>query len=295
MRESRRYKITVYIILTVFSIILVYPVFNMIMMAFMSEQELNAVPLPLIPKEFSLNNFKGILKAFGTYEDASGATHSYVWKFMGNTLFLLAVKSFGMILSVTLCAYGFSKIKFPGRNVAFAIVMATVMIPSAVTMIPLFVEFRDFGWLDTLKPLWIPSWFGGGAMNIFLMRQFMRGIPDTMMEAATIDGAGHFRCYWNIILPNCKPMMFYIFLGVVGGVWGDFMSPFLYINSKDKWPMALAVANMAQAVNSNSGETMGSKGVQMAVCAIMCLVPLITFAAGQKNYVENVTITGVKG
>lgn len=282
-----------YVVLVVVSIILVYPFFNMVMLAFMSEQELSSIPLPQIPASFSLDNFKHILDAFGYYGE--NGEHSYVWTFLLNTVFVLVMRIIVVVLSCTLCAFGFSKIKFPGRNVAFAIVMATVMIPSAVTMIPLFTEYRDLGWLDTLKPLWIPAAFGGGAMNIFLMRQYMRTLPDTLTEAAKMDGAGYFRIYWNIILPNCKPMMFFILISAVNSVWGDYFTPYLYINSKEKWTVPLAVANMAQSGTSYDGASMGSKGVQMAVCVVVCIVPLITFVLGQKNYVENVTLSGVKG
>ncbi len=293
MKESKLYKVIVYITLTVFCIIFVFPVFNMVMLSFMSNEELLTSPVPLIPSVFRFENYKGIIDAFGYY--GPNGEYSYVWRFLGNTLFLIVSESCAVILSSTLCAYGFSKIKFPGRDVAFGIVLATMMIPGAVLMIPQFILFRDFGWLDTLNPLWIPLWFGGGAMRIFLMRQFMRTLPDTLIEAAKIDGAGHFRSYWHIILPNCKPMIAMQIIGVVSGTWGDFFGPFIYVNSKTKWTVGLAVANMAQSASNNSSYGMGSKSVQMATCVIMSIVPLITFIVNQKNYIENVTITGVKG
>ena len=294
MRESRTYKIVMYIVLTVLCLIIAFPFLNMLMMAFMTPQEIQSVPLPFFPKSLQIENFKGIMKAFGYY--GPNLEHAYIWRFLLNTLFLITVKTIGIILSATLCAFGFSKIKFPGRNVAFMIMMATIMIPGAVLQIPSFILFRDFGWLDTLNPLWIPGCFGGGAMTIFLLRQFMRGLPDTMMEAARIDGASYFNIYARIILPNCKPMMFYILINQVNSTWGDYFSPYLYVNSKEKWTVALAMVSMAQSVG-NAGDVLsiGSLGVQMATCALMSIVPLVTFLLGRKNFIENVTLTGVKG
>ena len=133
-------------------------------------------------------------------------------------------------------------------------------------------------------------------MNIFLMRQFMRTNPDTLQESAMIDGAGHLRIYAQIIKPNCKPMIFYNVLNIITNKCGDFFGPLMYVSSKEKWTVGLAVSNMVQSVDGNMNSVgMGSKGVQMATCVIMSLIPLITFVSGQKNYVDNVTLTGIKG
>ncbi len=291
MKKSLGYKITVYTVLSLLTIIFIYPFFNMIMLSLMSYNELQLYPPHWIPEKLQFVNYKYILGAFGITEEGA----SYVLTFLKNTLFVMVFKTAGMILSCTLCAYGFAKIKFPGREAIFVGVLATIMIPDSVTMIPLFTLFKNFGWLDTLKPLWIPVWFGGGAMNIFMMRQYMKTIPDTLLESAYLDGAGHFRCYWNIILPNVKPMMFLLLMQGISGSWGDYFQPMIYINSKEKWTIALAVKNMVSSTDVAGGVGSGALNVQMATCVIMSLVPLLTFALGQKNYVENVTLTGIKG
>lgn len=294
MKQSKPIRVVIYAVLIFFTLVFLYPVFCMLTMSLMANFELNQFPPKWFPDAPQWSNFKNIIGAFGYYGE--NGDKAYVWVFLKNTVFIIAAQAVGMVLSMTLCAYGFSKIKFKGRQIAFGVMLATIMIPGSVTMIPLFKEFKDFGWLDTLNPLWIPSWFGGGAMNIFLMRQFMRTIPDTLQESAMIDGAGHLRIYAQIIMPNCKPMIFYNVLNIITNTWGDFFGPLMYVSSKEKWTVGLAVSNMVQSVDGNMNSVgMGSKSVQMATCVIMSLIPLITFVSGQKNYVDNVTLTGIKG
>ena len=291
MKKSKAYKITVYTVLSILTLIFIYPFFNMIMLSLMSYQELQLYPPHWFPEKLQFINYKYILGAFGFTEDGV----SFVLTFLKNTLIVMVLKTTGMILSCTLCAYGFAKIKFPGREAIFFAILATIMIPDSVTMIPLFTLFKNFNWLDTLLPLWAPVWFGGGAMNIFMMRQFMKTIPDTLLESAYLDGASHFRCYWNIILPNVKPMIFLLLMQGISGSWGDYFQPMIYINSKENWPIALAVKNMVSSTEVAGGVGSGALNVQMATCVVMSLVPLLTFSLGQKNYVENVTLTGIKG
>lgn len=292
MKKSRAYKVTVYIVLSLLTLVFIYPFFNMIMLSLMSYQELQLYPPHWLPEMPQFDNFKNIISAFGydMYGDP------YVWQFLLNTGFVMVMKTLGLILSCTLCAYGFAKINFPGRNIIFFAILATLMIPGSVTQIPLFTLYKNFNWLDTLNPLWVPVWFGGGAMNIFLMRQFMRGIPNTLSESAQLDGAGHLRIWWSIIMPNCKPMIFKLFLDSITAAWGDYFQPMIYINTKEIWTVALAVRNMVSSTDVAGGVGSGALNVQMATCVIMSLLPLITFAAGQKNFIENVTLTGgIKG
>lgn len=291
MKKSKSYKVTVYILLTFFTVIFCYPFVNMIMMALMSYDELQQFPKPWVPESLHFENFKYIISAFGTDSDGN----SYVLRFLANTLFIMVMATIGKIFSCTLCAYGFSKINFKGKGFCFMLILSTMMIPSSVTQIPLFILFKYYGWLDTLIPLWFPIWFGGGAMNIFLMRQFMRTLPNSLMESAFLDGAGHFKSYWHIVLPNMKPMMFVLLMGSINATWGDWYTPFIYINSKEKWTVGLAVKNMVSSISSGGGQGMGALNVQMATALIMSAVPLITYAVGQRNYVENVTLTGIKG
>ena len=295
MKNRKSFNILITVIIVLICVILVYPVVNMIMLAFMPYKEITQVPLPLFPSKFTLDNFKLIPDTFG-YFTWNGYEISLILRYLKNTLVLLILSSSGTILSCTLCAYGFSKIKFAGRGFAFGLVLATLMIPSCVTMISLYVQYTNLGWLDTLLPVWVPTWFGGGAMHIFLVRQYMRGIPDTLSDAARIDGAGYFRIYWNIILPITKPMCIYLLIGQVGTTWGDYWTPFLYVNDRSEWPLATALISMAQQATDYSGQaSLGNVGVQMAMGLLMCTVPLMTYILGQKNFIENVRLGAIKG
>ncbi len=291
MKKSKSYKIFVYTLLTFFTIAFSYPFLNALLMSFMSYQELQQFPLPFWPEKFQFSNYAGIYGAFGVDE----AGNSYVGRFLLNTLFIMVLATTGKILSCTICAYGFAKIKFAGSGFCFMLILSTMMIPGSIMTIPLFTMFKWFGWLDTLTPLWLPIWFGGGAMNIFLMRQFMKTLPNTLIESAFLDGAGHLRCYWDIVLPNLKPMMFVLLLNSITATWSEWYNPFLYINTKEKWTVGLAVKNMCASTDHAGGVGAGALNIQMATAMVMSAIPLITYAVGQKNYVENVTLTGIKG
>src|SRR5262249_29134788 len=122
-----------------------------------------------------------------------------------NTVLITVLTTVGVLLSSSLCAYGFARMQFPGRDLIFMVVLSAIMIPYAVLLIPQYIMFRSFGWLDTYLPLWVPPWFGGGAFNIFLLRQFFRTIPAELSDAARIDGASELKIYWNVIIPLAAP------------------------------------------------------------------------------------------
>ena len=291
MKPSKTYVISVYIILSVLCVILCFPLAMAIFMSFMGFADLQSLPRPFLPTTWELGNYTHIISAFGTREDGSSWFGVYFW----NTLYTSVLETGGAMLSATFCAYGFSKIRFKSKGICFAIMMGTIMIPGVVMQIPQFILFKNFGWLDTHWVMWFPSWFGGGAMKIFLMRQFMRSLPDSLFESAFLDGATHLRSYWSIALPLLKPMLFIDLLGFIGGFGGDWFRPFIYINSQEKWTLGLAIKNMSAALTSNGSYNEGNTGVQMAIGMCMSIAPLVTYALGQRNYIENVTISGIKG
>lgn len=291
MKPSKVYTVSVYIILSVLVVILCFPLAMAFFMSFMGLEDLQSMPRPFLPTKWEFGNYTHIISAFGTKPDGSSWLGTYFW----NSLYTSVLETTGMIIAATFCAYGFAKIKFKSKNICFALMMGTIMIPAVVMQIPQFILFKNFGWLDTHWVLWFPAWFGGGAMRIFLMRQFMRSLPDSLFESAYLDGATYLRSYWSIALPLLKPMMFVDIIGAIGGFGGDWYRPFIYINTKEKWPLGLAIKNMSAAVTSNTGFGEGNTGVQMAVGMCMSIAPLVTYALGQKNYIENVTITGIKG
>ena len=209
-----------------------------------------------------------------------------------NTVIISVANIVGITLSSSLCAYGFSKLKFPGREVVFSIVLATMMLPTISMQIPLYIIFTDFGWIGTWWPMILPGFFGGGAVNIFLMRQFMKGIPDQLGEAAKIDGAGKFRIYAQIVLPLCKPILVFTIVNTFLGTWNDFMNPLLYLGAAERkytLSLGLYMEFMMQGANNPFAN------VQMAGGVLMLLPCAVLFFIFQKYLIQGVTMSGIKG
>ncbi|MCI8458778.1 MAG: carbohydrate ABC transporter permease [Clostridia bacterium] len=211
-------------------------------------------------------------------------------RYVANSLMVSAICAVGIPLVSSLCAFGFSKLHFHGRDVMFSVVLGTLMIPSVVTMLPLYAIYVKLGWVDTLFPLWVPSLFGGGATNIFLMRQFFRGIPDDVIAAAKIDGAGTFRLYWQFCLPLCIPVMLYVGYMSFVGAWNNFAGPMMYLGKNSQW-MTLALG-----LYYDFGPPSGSlSNAAMAAGAVMTLPCIVLFIFFQKYLIEGVSVTGLKG
>jgi len=174
----------------------------------------------------------------------------------------------------------------------FAVMMGTMMLPATVTQIPLYIMYTKIGWIDTLYPFTIPNLFGGGAFYIFLLRQFMLGIPKDLTDAARIDGAGTFRIYWNIILPLCKPVLIYLMVTIFIAYWGDFYGPLIYMSSSEA-PRTLAYLIFLKSTEANAATQMAH--IRMAGGVFMTLIPAILFMIFQKQLIEGVTLTGSKG
>lgn len=277
MKKSKLQVFTIYTILIVISAIMVYPIFDMIVLSLLTEQQLSQIPRLWLPTDPQWSNYIKALHFPGVY---NGIPLMLIY--FRNTLLIILGIVFGGVFSSTMCAYGFSKIKFPGREPLFFIVLATMMIPTTITMIPLFIVYKKLRWLNSLLPLWVPAWFGGGATSIFLLRQFMKGIPDTLLHSAKIDGAGHSRIYFQIILPNCIPILIVIIIGYVTTAWNDFFTPLLYINEKHKWTLAIGVANILQT--GEYGAAMTKQNLMMAACTLMSIFPIVLFLSGQKYF-----------
>lgn len=207
--------------------------------------------------------------------------------FVGNTLILCALTIIGTLLSCSLVAYSFARLRWPGRDLMFMVLLATMMLPGAVTMMPVFLIFRWLGWIDTLQPLWVPA-FLGGAFNIFLLRQFFMTIPNDLEDAAKIDGCSYLTIYWRIMLPLIKPALAAITILTFMGSWNNFMGPLIYISSPLRMPLAYAL----QLFQTAHG---GEPGLLMAASTMMMLPVLLIFFFTQRYFIEGVTLTGIKG
>lgn len=202
----------------------------------------------------------------------------------------------GGTLSAAIVAYGFSRFRFPGRELFFFITLSTMMLPTEVTLIPTYLLFKQFDWIDTYHPLIVPAWFGGGAFNIFLMRQFMLSIPFDLDEAAKIDGASSWRILWQIILPLAKPALATLAtLGFISN-WNNFLGPLIFLNSEEKYTVVVGLRYLQSAVAGGSAVVSRPQDHLLMGAALMVALPcLILFFIGQKYFVQGIVTTGIKG
>lgn len=208
-------------------------------------------------------------------------------RYVATSAFLVILNIIGTIFSCSLVAYAFARLQWPGRQFSFALMMATMMIPPQVTMIPYFLIIKHLGWYNTLNPLWVISFFGN-AFNIFLLRQFMKGIPRDLEDAARIDGCNFLQVYWHVIMPLIKPTLACIAIFTFMGVWNDFMGPLIYLSDQTLYPLSLGL----YALNVQEG---GNYGMMMAGSFLMTLPVVIIFFFAQKYFIQGVTLTGMKG
>lgn len=218
-----------YTILVLLALFFMFPVIYMVIVSFMSDMAAvaprNIIP---IPSDFSLAGYKAFFD------------RAYFFKGIGNTFIVCILCICGILTGATFCAYGLTKVYFKGQKAMFIIILSTVFLPGTVTSIPLFTIYQKIGWVNTLLPLWVPIWFGGGAMNIFLVRQFMRGIPKSLHESAKIDGANSFQILITIIVPLIRPILLYLAITTFIGTWNDYSAPLLYLTTSNS-PKTLAL------------------------------------------------------
>ncbi len=209
------------------------------------------------------------------------------WRYFKTSVFLVIVNVIGTAVSCSLAAYAFARLDWPGRNLCFVLVLATLMIPPQVTMIPSFVIYKYLGWYNTLAPLWVPNCLAVNGFAIFLLRQAMKGIPKDLEEAAKIDGAGHLRIYWHIMLPLVRPTLAAIGIFTFMFVWNDFMSPLIYVNDQRLYPLALGLFSfMAGRENQFT--------LIMAGSMIMTLPVILTFFLAQRYFIQGMAMSGMK-
>ena len=204
-----------------------------------------------------------------------------------NTVYVTILVILGTVLSSSLVAFSFARLRWPGRDAMFVILIATMMIPPAVTMLPVFLIFRSVNWIDTLKPLWVPALFGS-AFNVFLLRQFFLTIPNDLEDAAKIDGCSYFTIYWKIMLPLIKPALAAITIFAFMGSWNNFMGPLIYISSPEKMTLAYAL-QLFQGMHG------GEPAMMMAAATLVMLPVLGVFFFTQRYMIQGVTLTGIKG
>lgn len=244
----------------------------------------------LTVKRQELTKIRAVSPRWENYSEALAflpAETNYGLVFLRNTLFLTMMTVLGTVLSSSVVAYSFARLNWPGKEIWFGVLLATMMIPGAVTMMPQFLIFRYLGWYDTLNPLWVPAFFGS-AFNIFLLRQFFMSIPGELEDAAKIDGCGPFGIYWRVMLPLVKPALAAISIMGVLGAWNNFQGPLIYLSSPDKMPLAYAL----QLYQTQHG---GEPGLMMAASTMVVLPIIVLFFFTQRYFIEGVSLSGMGG
>lgn len=205
-----------------------------------------------------------------------------------NTLFVCAMVVCGTTISSMVVAYGFAFLEFKGRHTLFGITLATMMIPFPVVMIPVYLLYRDLGWVGTFKPLWVASWFGS-AFFIFLLRQFFLGLPKDLLDAARIDGCSELEILWHVVVPLAKPAIAMIALFTFLGTWKDFLGPLIYLNHESQFTLSLSL----QAFASEHGGTPWH--LLMAASTVFSLPLVILFFFAMKTFIRGIATSGMKG
>ncbi|MCS7222790.1 MAG: carbohydrate ABC transporter permease [Anaerolineae bacterium] len=267
----------VWVVLLVGAFIMALPFFWLVSSSLKLEQRVFQFPPQWIPDPVRFENYIEAL----TYKPF----HLYV----KNTLIIVILNEIAVLWSASFCAYGFARIQFPGRDFWFGVVLATMMVPYFVLMVPTFVIFSRLQWIDTFLPLTVPAFFGGGAFNIFLLRQFFRTIPAELADAARIDGCSEFGIYARIMLPLAKPALTTVAIFTFLGGWNDFIGPLLYLNSPEKFTVSIGLATFRSAMYTPRWNLM------MAASAAMVLPVILVFFLAQRYFVQGIVMSGLKG
>lgn len=230
---------------------------------------------------------------FSNYPDAIAKIGSRPWygfiDAFANTIVITTLCVLGQVVSCSLVGYGFAKLRFRGRDSLFILMISTMMLPAQVTMIPLFLLFRSFGWIDTILPLVVPAFFGT-PFFIFMFRQFFAQIPEALVEAARLDGCGHMGVWWRIMLPLCRPVIAITAVFTFIGTWNDFLGPLIYLQSEQNMTLAVAL-NQFQ----NQYGDFRDMNLLMAASVITMLPCIILFFVAQRQFIGGLALGGVKG
>ncbi|MEZ4662750.1 MAG: carbohydrate ABC transporter permease [Caldilineaceae bacterium] len=275
-------EILKYAVLISLAISFLLPFYWMLSSAVKNDSQVYTVPPVWFPTPQLWNNFW----------DAWNSENFNLFTY--NTVVRYAIPAtFGTVISSALVAYSFSRIRWWGRDTVFALVLATIMIPGWVRLVPLFIIFKKLGWLNTFLPLVIPSFFGN-AFFIFLLRQFFMSLPDELSDAARIDGANELQTMFRIILPLSVPALAVVALFTFMDNWNDYLGPLIYVNIEEKWVLALGVQRLRQAV-AEIGNRQLAYPYLMAVSSLITLPIFLAFFFAQRSFIEGISLTGLKG
>lgn len=278
MRKKRKVLNGILIAIAVFAgAVFLFPIFWMVRSSFMGLEELYTTPPVIIPRMATLKNYAEALK------------QSDLLLQFRNSCVITALCVAGSVISSSLTAYGFSRFDFKYKKIWFMLIISTMMLPAAVTLIPQYRMWNKLHLLGTIAPMVVPAWFGGSAYFTFMLRQFFQTIPKELDEAARVDGAGYFRIYLRIILPLTKPALIVVALFAFVNAWNEFFYTVIYLNGHQKLKTLTLGLYMFKGVYSTN------YGAVLALAAVISIPALIFFLIGNKYFVEGISMTGIKG
>ncbi len=276
-RPARHWAATVikHLLLLLGAIFFVVPLIFMVSTSLKALRQIAQFPPELIPNPVIWRNYSEVFY------------YAPMHRYFFNTLFLVAPAVFGAIFTSSLAAYAFARLRAPGRNVIFMVLLSTMMVPAFVTMIPTYILFAELGWVGGFKPLTIP-YLAGSAFFVFLLRQFFLTIPRELEDAAFIDGAGRLHIYTHVVLPLAKPVLATVTIFAFMGSWNEYMGPLIYLSNKDQYVLSLGLQVFTQ-VNRQEW------GLLMAASTMMVAPVILIFFLAQKHFVQGITMSGIKG
>lgn len=275
MNSTKRGNLVIHLILIIVALTTVFPFYWMITTSVKPSDAIFQVPPQLVPKNFTWEYFPQVFELMPM-------ALAYL-----NSAKIAVLVTAGTLLTSSIAAYAFAKIKFKGSGPLFGIFLATLMIPGQVTLIPLYILFSKINWIDTHLPLMVPA-IMINAYGVFMIKQFMGGIPNGYIESAKIDGASHPRIYWQIMIPLCKPAIITLGLFTFIGNWNNFFGPLIFLNSEEKFTVPLIISSF-------KGVYTVDWGLLMAASTVAIVPIILLYLLTQKYYVQGIAMSGMKG
>lgn len=269
-------RTVVYLLCILGSVLMLFPLVWLVRSSVMDLGQIFIFPPEWIPRPWRFQNYPEAL------------TTIPFLLYLRNTLTILVPTVLGTVITAALAAYGFSRLRWPGRDVVFNLLLTTLMLPYAVTLIPTFLLWARLDLINTFWPLIIPHWFGGGIFSIFLLRQFFRTIPKELDEAALIDGANPLQILWRIVVPLSRPALIAVGIFAALNSWNDFLGPLIYLNDSRQFTLALGLAEFTGLYSSQWH-------LLMAASTVVILPVIVLFFFAQRYFIEGIALTGSKG
>ena len=283
--RTRRLDWTVTIVLALGALVMVLPLAWMLLTSLKTFPEILRQPPALLPADLQWGNYQTVWEGFAYY------------RFFLNSAFVALMVIAGTVLTCCPAAYAFAFYEVRHRELIFGLLLSSLMLPAQVTVIPLFKAFAALGWVNTYLPLVLPAWFGGNVFGIFLLRQFFRTLPRSLIEAARIDGASEWTILWSLVVPMSLPAVLTVVLFTFLWSWNDLFNPLVYLHSESAYTLPVGLLHFIARAEQLTGGSAGQVPwhLVMALATVMVLPVVLLFVAAQKRFVEGVAATGVKG